>query len=188
MKGVKKIVSQPCYTTLKQFLRHFFVFITKCKSDTANILREDGCGYVDGGKEVQSPDRRQGSGVCGMLLTRERSSTKHQMSPRAPPLSQLADNVHECVDGCEHVRFPLDLHKHILPVALNGVTVHWPSSLWYLIFHHLNVQECFQPRAGTFYLKCSIKKCPVSLIPLLFSWKCTNSGKERQFMFIEWSS
>lgn len=59
-----------------------------------------------------------------MLLTRERSSKKHQMSPRAPPLSQLADNVHECVDGCEHVRFPLDLHKHILAVALNGVTVH----------------------------------------------------------------
>lgn len=98
--------------------------------------------------------------MCGMLLTRERSSKKHQMSPRAPPLSQLADNVHECVDGCEHVRFPLDLHKHILAVALNGVTVHRTSSLWYLIFHPLNVQECFQPHAGTFYLKCSIKKMP----------------------------
>ncbi len=61
-----------------------------------------------------------------MLLTSERASKKHQVFPQAA-LSQLLDN---------------HTHTHTrLPLALDGVTAHSPSNLWYSVICTVHVQD-----------------------------------------------
>ena len=87
----------------------YFAAVSGCVHTRRYI---NGCVY-----EKESHVNRRASGVCRMLLTSERSSTKHQISPSGT--SESADT------WCLYVRGPVDAQTYthsLLPLGVPSLT------------------------------------------------------------------